>query len=88
MNKLACHEKVTDARHLKEFRNEHQIAYHPKYNAKPSGHQVFRDTHTADTIFGRKNRANTPVKSIINNDFANEAAKAQVERNQAIVSIF
>ena len=82
MNKLACQQKVTDARHLANFRNEHSIALVSKHHSKPSGSQVFRETRTADGMtFGRKNRATTPVKSIINNDFANEATKAQEEKN-------
>ena len=31
-----------------------------------------RDSHTADKAFGRRNRPSTPIKGVVNNEFAAE----------------
>jgi len=71
MNKLACKEKVTNAKALGEFRNENDIKKIARYESRPTGKQTFRDIKTADVVFGRPNRATTPIKGIITGEFGN-----------------
>ncbi len=74
------HVKVTNAKALAEFRNKNDIKRVPTYHRKLNGHEMFllRDAHTADRAFGRRNRPSTPIKGVVNNEFAFEAKETVV----------
>ena len=57
MNKLALKEKLTDAKAIKNFRNEVDIKQVPKYDSRPTP-KVFQ---RAGTIFGKPTRTITPI---------------------------
>ena len=69
LNKMCIKEKATDAKANREFRNHHdaRIPYgvvNQKHNRMPS----------SDFIFGKANRPQTPVDTIISNRYGEAAA--------------
>ena len=66
MIKIACKEKVTNSRAAKDFQNELDIKKIPKYEIRPTGSEIFRDSHpTQEITYGIKNRPPTPIKDVL-----------------------
>ena len=79
MNKMAVKDRVTSAKHLKEFRKANQdVKVVPKVkDAKPAPIKV-----SNQNAFGRPNRPSTPIKGVICGDYEAAADVMFKEKTQ------
>ena len=68
LNRLACLNKVTNARGAKSFRQDLDYKLVKKYEKRPYGMenaQLVSKRSAQDLGYGRQNRPSTPVKAVI-----------------------
>ena len=66
-------EKSLDAKGIKKFRDEVDCKLLPKYDARPTFKQLYRDMPREEFAYGKPSQTmQTPIKSIINGQLGNE----------------
>ncbi len=68
---MALRKKVTDSKALKEFRVNLDVKIKQRYEYRPTGSKDIINQVSSTTLFGKGNRPETPIKSLICGEFGN-----------------
>ena len=87
---MALRKKITNCRGLQDFRTNLDVKVKQKYELRPIGSKDIIRSFSESRFFGKGNKPETPIKTLINGEYGNQteqlyedkARKAQVSLTQ------
>ena len=85
---MALRKKITNCKDLQDFRTNLDVKLKQKYELRPIGSKDIIGSFTESKIFGKGNKPETPIKTLINGEYGNQTEQLYEDKaRKAEVSI-